>query len=457
MKKRFAMILIGALALFLLTSCELMVPGPTERPSIGLPSEPVETGKPAPAETGEPVTTETPAPFPTVGPVPPSFVPAEYDPRYDDDPNFIFSFVSNMCATEDTFYFAYSDVKVGQYYEMICFLDKASGYVGPLCGKPECTHRDKNCNAYIEARSNSLSVYDGRLYWVEESMSGGFAYAICSTALDGTDRRLVRELDRELIQSGAIDGVFHRGWFYMAGEYQNVEDGIPNSYVYAVAWPLDPEEEAVVLFDMPMGMASTNYYIQGYGDSVYLLVQKPVEKELIIARWSPETRALETFYQGASPNYGGRYYVVREDGVYFIGDIIVGGPDETGFGRYRFVLYHYDFASGEFEENADFETPYTKYGINHTWLISDGLLVMAGSAGDGELTVMALDFEGNILLDQTYQLQTDFNYAYSYYCGRDETNLYLHRSKYKGPEMVIAVALDGSGARVLWDGDRGPH
>ena len=453
MKRYFALILTLALALSLLTSCELMVPGPTERPSIGLPSAPVESGKPAPAETGEPMTTETPAPFPTVGPVPPSFVPAEYDPRYDDDPNFIFYFQSNMCATEDTFYFAYSDTKIGQVeHETICFLDKASGYVGPLCGKPECTHRDKNCNAYIQGRSYSLSVYDGRLYWLERRMTP----SIYSTALDGTDRRLVRELDGELIQNGGINGVFHRGWFYMAGEYQKVENGEPNSYVYMVAWPLDSEEEGVVLFDMPMGMAFTDYSIQGYGDGVFIFVEKPVEKELIIARWSPETRALETFYDGAYPHIGGSYYVVREDGVYFISSII-GDESETGFGRYRFVLYHYDLAGGEFEENADFETPYTKYGIDHTWVISDGLLVMAGSAGDGELTVMALDFEGNILLDQTYQLQADLDYSYSYYCGRDETNLYLYRSKSREPAVVIAVALDGSGASILWDGDRGPH
>ena len=440
MKRYCALILTGALALTLLTSCELMVPGPTERPSIGL--------------SGEPTEAVTPAPLPTMGPTPPSFVPAEYDPRYDDDPNFIFYFQSNMCATEDTFYFAYSDTKIGQmYHETICFLDKASGYVGPLCGKPECTHDNADCNAYIVGESLGLSIYDGRLYWLTRPMTYSLP-KIYSAALDGTDRRLVRELDRELIQSGAIDGVFHRGWFYMAGEYQNVENGEPNSYVYAVAWPLDPEEEAVVLFDMPMGMASTNYYIQGYGDGVYLVVQKPVEKEMIIARWRPETRALETFYEGASPNYGGRYYVVREDGVYFIGDVVVGDWNEVGFAAYRFVLYRYDFASGEFEENADFETPYTKHGIDHTWLISDDLLVMAGSAKDGELTVMALDFEGNILLDQTYQLEVDFKVS-SYYCGRDETNLYLYYPRQ--PEMLIAVALDGSGARILWDSDIGPH
>lgn len=440
MKKYIALLL--ALVLALLASCELMVPGPTERPSIGLPGEPTEAA--------------TPVPLPTAGPTPPAFVPAEYDPRYDDDPNFAFDFWNNMCATEDTAYFAYSsDIKIGQmYHETICFLDKASGYVGPLCGKPECTHDNSGCNAYIGGWSYGLSVYDGRLYWLEKVMVGGISSAIYSTALDGTDRRLVRKLDRELIQSGAVNGIFHRGWFYMAGEYQKVENGEPNSCVYMVAWPLDPEEEAVVLFDMPMNKAYTNYSIQGYGDGVFLFVEKPVERELIIARWSPETQALETFYDGAYPNDGGMDYRVREDGVYFIGSISVGNWDDDGFGAYRFVLYRYDFASGEFEENADFETPYTRYGLSHTWIISDNLLVMAGSSEDGELTVMAVDFEGNILLDQTYQLEADVK-GNSYYCGRDETNLYLYRLRL--PDMVIAVALDGSGAKILWDSDQGVH
>ena len=405
---------------------------------------------PDPSGTEENNENTEPVPDPAEDSPGPVFTPAEYDPRYDDDPNFIFYFMSNMGATEDTFFFAYSDSKIGQrYHETICFLDKASGYVGPLCGKPECTHDNQDCNAYIGGWSRGLSVYDGRLYWLEEVMTGGISYSIYSTALDGTDRRLVRALDRDLIQNGAVNGVFHRGWFYMAGEYQKVENGEPNSYVYMVAWPLDPEEEAVVLLDMPMNKASTNYSIQGYGDGVFLFVQKPVEEELIIARWNPETQVLETFYEGAFPNYGGRYHMVREDGVYFVDIIRPGGPDD-----FRCVLYRYDFASGEFEENTDFETPYTKYGISHSWLISDDLLVMADLTEDGGLTVMAVDFEGHILLDQTYPFEVDFEGS-SYYCGRDETNLYLYYPR--DPEMLIAVALDGSGAKILWDSDVGVH
>ena len=453
MKRGLVLILTLALALSLLTSCELMVPGPTERPSIGLPSAPVESGKPAPAETGEPAITETatPASFPTVGPVPPSFVPAEYDPRYDDDPNFTFRFMSNMCATEDTVYFAYQRTPlIGErYYETICFLDKASGYVGPLCGKPECTHRDKNCNAYIEAQSHGLSIYDGRLYWMQRSLVSDVASALCSVALDGTDRRLVRELDRELLPS-ATNGVFHRGWFYLAGYGQNVVDGEAGHNIYVAAWPLDSDDPPAVILDMSVGTGAFDYSIQGYGDGVYIFINNGDDRTLTIARWRPETRALETFYQGENPNSGGMYHTVREDGIFFVGVIHPGGPDD-----FRCALYRYDFASGGFEMNTDFETPYTKYGIRHSWVISDDLLVMAKLLENGELTVMAVDFKGNILLDQTYQMEAGFSSWVCTYLGRDETNLYLYRSY--GPEMLIAVALDGSGASILWDGDRGPH
>ena len=44
MKKYIALLLALVLTLALLTSCELMAPGPTERPSIGLPGEPAGPG-----------------------------------------------------------------------------------------------------------------------------------------------------------------------------------------------------------------------------------------------------------------------------------------------------------------------------------------------------------------------------------------------------------------------------
>ena len=439
MKRYFALILTFALALTLLTSCELMVPGPTERPSIGPPAEPTEA--------------VTPAPLPTVGLTPPSFVPAEYDPRYDDDPNFVFYPRGNMCATEDTFYFAYSDTKIGQvYHETICFLDKAGGYVGPLCGKPECAHDNADCNAYINGESHGLSIYDGRLYWMAEPNTYGIPPGIYSAALDGTDRRLVRELDKKLVPGSEFSGIFHRGWFYLAGCSYSVVDGKASHDIHVIAWPLDSDEPPVVILDTSMGSAAYDFSIQGYGDGIYIFVRNGYEGTLTIARWSPETRALETFYQGENPDRygGGMYYTVREDGIFFVDVINPGGPDD-----FRCALYRYDFASGDFEMNTDFETPYTKYGIRHSWVISDDLLVMAELLENGELTVMAVDFKGNIHLDQTCQIEAGLSSWVCTYLGRDETNLYLYRSN--NPKMVIAVALDGSGAKVLWDSDQGVH
>lgn len=302
MKKLLALLLTLALAMTLLASCKMFVPEPTQRvlPSLGLPARteaPDTSGAPAPTETGGPA-----APDSNIPPVslPLSWEPAEYDPRRDSDPNFVHGLNNNMCATEDTVYFAYGESQIGQvYYETICYLDKATGIVSPLCGKPECTHDSETCNAYIASWSYGLSIHDGRLYWV---MRHGLKLQIYSVALDGTDRQLVRELDQELLPSEALTvrAVFHRGWFYLLGDYNDVSNAEANRHVYAAAWPLDPEGEGAVILDEALGRYTPYYDIKCYGDAVYLMVNvaSAADRVFQLFRWSPGTGALETLYNG---------------------------------------------------------------------------------------------------------------------------------------------------------------
>ena len=46
----------------------------------------------------------------------------------------------------------------------IWYCDKETGASGKLCGRPECTHEGKDCNAYSIAISG-LNYYDQALYW----------------------------------------------------------------------------------------------------------------------------------------------------------------------------------------------------------------------------------------------------------------------------------------------------
>ena len=49
--------------------------------------------------------------------------------------------LNSLCETDEGIYF---------YYDRLCFIDKKSGAVTVVCGKPDCTHESGDCNALIE-------------------------------------------------------------------------------------------------------------------------------------------------------------------------------------------------------------------------------------------------------------------------------------------------------------------
>lgn len=133
---------------------------------------------------------------------------------------------------------------------------------------------------------------------------------------------------------------------------------------------------------------------------------------------------------------------------------------EAGLAAYEDIICRLSLEDGTVEQQTLPERFDTRYGeVRNTVHMTAGLAVMAGQPEEGVLAVLAQDLDGNILLDQTYQFEGLFQNPYGsvYYCGRDEINLYLYRSRYKEPAMLIAVALDGSGAAILWDGEMGVH
>lgn len=145
-----------------------------------------------------------------------------------------------------------------------------------------------------------------------------------------------------------------------------------------------------------------------------------------------------------------------------MGSLIVGDYGELGQAAYENIICRLNLEDGTMERRALPERFYDRYGTELIYQVgmSDGIVVMAGRLEAGVLAVLAQDLDGNILLDQTYYFEGLLQGPYNYvnYCGRDETNLYLYRGTgYDEPSMLIAVALNGSGAAVLWDGNRGPH
>ena len=97
------------------------------------------------------------------------------------DPRVFNTNESLIIATGDTVYFV---PKVGGYY-ILSYMDRASGYAGALCGKPECTHDDADCNAWADG-ALAMTIWEDRIYWL--ALDSG-RLTVLSVAPDGTDRR----------------------------------------------------------------------------------------------------------------------------------------------------------------------------------------------------------------------------------------------------------------------------
>ena len=66
-----------------------------------------------------------------------------------------------------------------------------------LCGKPNCSHADENCNACV---SSQIMYFNGALYWLEQDEQDWDECKVLKMNLDGTDHQVVAEFTS---QSGA--------------------------------------------------------------------------------------------------------------------------------------------------------------------------------------------------------------------------------------------------------------
>ena len=108
--------------------------------------------------------------------------------------------------------------------ERILFTDKEYKDWMPLCGKPNCSHKGGECNAFFEAENPVVWVY-GRYIYYTVTPSGSLVPELWRMKLDGTDHELVAEL--------RIDELVDR--FFMGGE-AGVSTVFHNRYVFVYAF-----------------------------------------------------------------------------------------------------------------------------------------------------------------------------------------------------------------------------
>ena len=84
---------------------------------------------------------------------------------------------------------------------LLRYYDKESGISGVLCPDPACTHDTNECGARTSNGGTSVSVYDGKLYWVGEQLEG-HKTILYRSDLSGANREEVLQLDWQKVIGG---------------------------------------------------------------------------------------------------------------------------------------------------------------------------------------------------------------------------------------------------------------
>ena len=241
-------------------------------------------------------------------------------------------------CTQEGSYFMYDGSGGGSW---LLYIDHGSDTVIKLCGRPDCTHTDSDCNAYFKEAEN-ICYYDGFLYTFNERNTFDLTDKdLIRMNLDGTERTVVYNTAKfmktngynKILNSNILNGVL----FFMVGKLNEYGETVFNNGYYKLDGSMDePKLDtffALVLFSD--------------GESIVGNVDYDKENELWVnGIWDPDKGIVEELFKTDDINdysYIGtksHYYV--ENGV-IIEDSYTEGKKElidTGLkGDYRLACF----------------------------------------------------------------------------------------------------------------------
>lgn len=107
-----------------------------------------------------------------------------------------------------------------QMDDKVFFCPQGGDAFRPLCGKPNCLHDGRNCNAWCGW--SEIGYYDGALYAAGTSQEIDGGLDIIRMNLDGTDHKVVFTLNDSRLDEKTITWTFHRGKLFVLGRDDDI-------------------------------------------------------------------------------------------------------------------------------------------------------------------------------------------------------------------------------------------
>lgn len=164
--------------------------------------------------------------------------------EYQDDNNFVnFNTLHHAANSELGFYF--TDIV---YDQQLMFYDKKSKKSVPLCGKPNCSHNNKDCNAFLDG-IEKVFYYDDSVYVIASSKEEVTTFVLYKLSKDGSTREVVTKLFSYDDEDGGIslEFVIHRGYAYMVKNWSS--SGNKERTTKLESFSLDDPEKKITIFE----------------------------------------------------------------------------------------------------------------------------------------------------------------------------------------------------------------
>ena len=248
------------------------------------------------------------------------------------------SMANGFECTQEGSYFMHIEPTIGSW---LLYTDHGSDTVIKLCGRPDCNHNDRDCNAFFNKAYN-ICYYDGFLYTFDYKDSFSTSSGdLIHMNLDGTERVSVYNTASFVQASGyrTVDCpiIFNGMLFLLCSNVDETGTTVSECYYYKLDGSMD--EPKIDSFFEP--------FLRADGESVVGPVDYDEENDLFIyGLWHPEKGVTAEFFKAKDiVSYGyigtkARYYI--EDGI-IIEDSYTDGKTElidTGLnGNYRLACF----------------------------------------------------------------------------------------------------------------------
>lgn len=188
----------------------------------------------------------------------------------------------------------------------------------PLCAKPNCTHRDEQCDAYqLQVYQNEKLMvgpmyYQERLYMIYEDHAVASS-TLCSSDETGNNRQEIAKLPKGVITSAML---YHDTLYFSVQvfEYDELGNIKGLSYQYA-SYALNIQTKECTQIDLDS--QSCLYFIGAYDDRVYAANLSFSEKELTKeAMYSVEESTLK-LQEAKDMTYVANAFLYGQDSYYY--------------------------------------------------------------------------------------------------------------------------------------------